>query len=114
MEVTEVIETLKMENELILFNPSTGDILTLNNINDLNKECYLAHEKAIELLNKEIPKTAVSKETPFYEGVRPTYLYCPVCDFNLGYISALRYPNYCPNCGSKLAYTYSTYRSEVN
>ena len=55
MNRKQVIETLKMENELICFNPLTGEDIPLECINDLNKNCYDAHQEAIRLINNSIP-----------------------------------------------------------
>ena len=51
----QVIETLKMENDLICFNPLTGEEIPLEYVNDLNRSCYDAHQEAIRLINNSIP-----------------------------------------------------------
>lgn len=55
MNRKQVIETLKMENDLICFNPLTGEEIPLDYVNDLNKNCYNAHQEAIRLINNSIP-----------------------------------------------------------
>lgn len=55
MNRKQVIETLEMENELICFNPLTGEEIPLEYVNDLNKNCYEAHQEAIRLINNSIP-----------------------------------------------------------
>ena len=55
MNRKQVIDTLKMENDLICFNPSTGEEIPLEYVNDLNKNCYDAHQEAIRLINNSIP-----------------------------------------------------------
>lgn len=48
MNRKQVIETLKMENELICFNLLTGEEIPLEYVNELNRNCYDAHQEAIE------------------------------------------------------------------
>lgn len=55
MDKKQVIETLKMENDLICFNPLTGEEIPLEYVNDLNRSCYDAHQEAIRLINNSIP-----------------------------------------------------------
>lgn len=54
MNRKQVIETLKMENDLICFNPLTGEDIPLECVNELNKKCYDAHQEAIRLINNSI------------------------------------------------------------
>lgn len=56
MNRKDVIEVLKMENDLITFNPLTGEEIDVRCLNDLNKKCYIAHEEAIGFLSESIPK----------------------------------------------------------
>lgn len=55
MNRKDVIEVLKMENDLITFDPHTGEDIDVRCLNDLNKKCYIAHEEAIEFLRTSIP-----------------------------------------------------------
>lgn len=55
MNRKQVIETLEMENDLICFNPLTGEEIPLEYVNDLNRKCYDAHQEAIRLINNSIP-----------------------------------------------------------
>lgn len=55
MDKKQVIETLEMENDLICFNPLTGEEIPLEYVNDLNRSCYDAHQEAIRLINNSIP-----------------------------------------------------------
>ena len=55
MKRKDVIEVLKMENDLITFDPSTGEEIDVKYLNELNKKCYIAHEEAIEFLKQSIP-----------------------------------------------------------
>ena len=61
MNRKQVIDTLKMENDLICFNPSTGEEIPLEYVNDLNKNCYDAHQEAIRLINNSIPIEWIKK-----------------------------------------------------
>ena len=54
MNRKDVIEVLKMENDLITFDPATGEDIDVSCLNDLNKKCYIAHEQAIEFLKQSI------------------------------------------------------------
>ena len=70
MDRKEVIEILKMENELMTFDPLTGNDISLECLNDLNKRCYEAHEEAIKMLENSIPldwlKSEVDKSVGMY------------------------------------------------
>lgn len=55
MSKKNVIDVLKMENDLILFNPATGEDIPLGAVNELNMRCYNAHLEAIQMLNNSIP-----------------------------------------------------------
>lgn len=61
MNKKQVIETLEMENELICFNPLTGEEIQLEYVNDLNRNCYEAHQEAIRLINNSIPVEWIEK-----------------------------------------------------
>ena len=66
MNRKQVIETLKMENDLICFDPLKGEEIPLECVNDLNRNCYDAHQEAIRLINKSIPiEWIYSYITPF-------------------------------------------------
>lgn len=55
MNRKDVINVLKMENDLITFDPTTGEDIDVRCLNELNKKCYIAHEEAIEFLKRSIP-----------------------------------------------------------
>ena len=74
MEVMDIIETLRMENDLITFDPSTGDDIDPQCLNDLNKKCYTAHAEAIKFIEKSIPISWIEnwdreKNTEFIEHI---------------------------------------------
>lgn len=50
MTIEKIIDTLKMENNLILFNPETEDNKDIDYLNDTDFQCYVAHDQAIEIL----------------------------------------------------------------
>ena len=55
MNRKDVIKVLEMENDLITFDPMTGEDIDVKCLNELNKKCYIAHEEAIEFLKQSIP-----------------------------------------------------------
>lgn len=55
MNRKDVIKVLKMENDLITFDPHTGEEIDVRCLNALNKKCYIAHEEAIDFLRESIP-----------------------------------------------------------
>lgn len=62
MNRKDVIKVLKMENDLITFDPLTGEEIDVRCLNDLNKKCYIAHEEAIDFLRQSIPIEWIEKE----------------------------------------------------
>lgn len=50
MTIQEIIDGLKMTCDLFLFNPSTGEKLTKNQLNDLDRTAVEACEGAIKRL----------------------------------------------------------------
>lgn len=52
MTYQEIIDTLRMENDLYLFEPTTGETKRPEDLNELNRECYEAHKEAIKILEK--------------------------------------------------------------
>lgn len=62
MNRKDVIKVLKMENDLITFDPHTGEEIDVRCLNDLNKKCYIAHEEAIDFLRQSIPVEWIEKQ----------------------------------------------------
>ena len=58
MSDQDVIKTLSMENDLMLFDPNTGEEKSYKSLNELDKECYCAHLMAIKAIkeNQELKK----------------------------------------------------------
>ena len=99
MDIQKTIQTLKGENELMLFNPSTGEVGNKYRLTDLDRDFYEAHEFCVKML-KELEqyrqigtvdecKAAREKMKPkkAVEDTSETAMYCRV------YI--------CPSCGKK-------------
>lgn len=59
-----------------------------------NLDYAIAFEKAIEALEKQIPKKPIAIETDFYGNSYE----CPVCGLDMGHYEF----NYCDNCGQRL------------
>lgn len=53
MTYQKAIDVLKMENDLMQFNPMTGDIVTIGFYNKNDKELYEANLLAIDALEKQ-------------------------------------------------------------
>ena len=90
----QVIEIFKMENELMEFDPSTGEKKPIELQNEDNQDLYKANLVAIEVLEKQIPKRA--KETQ--EMMDVEYI-CPICEkvnHNRG--------RYCWGCGQAITH----------
>ena len=88
MNIEKAIETLKMENELMQFDPNTGEDYPIELQNQDNQDLYNANLIAIEALEKQVPK----------EAKRWRILICPCC--NNAYIDYLQ--KHCQDCGQKL------------
>jgi hypothetical protein len=56
MNIGKAIEVLKMENELMQFNPMTGEIEPIELQNQDNQDLYKANLIAIQALEKQIAK----------------------------------------------------------
>lgn len=121
MDIQRAIQTLKGENDLMLFNPSTGEVDNKYRLTDIDRDFYETHEFCMKMLEelaqyrqigtadecraareKMKPKKAVedTSETAMYCRV---YI-CPSCGkkFTGGSIS-----NNCYHCGQALDWTES-------
>lgn len=90
MNIEKAIETLKMENELMQFDPNTGEDYPIELQNQDNQDLYNANLIAISALEKQIPKKPVIF---FNEKI----LYCPSCTENVN-----KDDWYCSQCGQKI------------
>lgn len=60
----EVIKILSMENDLMLFDPDTGEEKRYQSLNSADKKCYCAHIMAIKAIkeNQELKKRVAELE----------------------------------------------------
>ena len=92
-DIERAIETLKMENELMQFDPMTGEIEPIELQNQDNQDLYNANLVAISALEKQIP------EKPYYLN----YGGCNVGNWNHGIACICDYKApYCRHCGQRL------------
>lgn len=96
-KIEKAIEALKMENELMQFDPNTGEDCPIELQNQDNQDLYNANLIAISALEKQIPK----KPREHYNWCDLTTddfrWYCKNCDNNLDETE-----KHCPNCGQCL------------
>ena len=52
MDIQKAIQTLKGENELMLFNPSTGEVGNKYRLTDLDRDFYETHESCVKMLEE--------------------------------------------------------------
>lgn len=99
-DVEKAIEDLKIENELMQFDPNTGEDYPIELQNQDNQDLYNANLVAIEALEKQIPKKPREKHYE-EEGERPYIKYkCPSCESKYQIHNFI--DSYCNNCGQKL------------
>lgn len=89
MEIQKIISALKGENELMLFNPSTGEMEIPEMLNETDRSFYDAHIAAIEELEMRVPK----KPEKNYLGQN----ICPECQEKI-----LVHYDFCAACGQAI------------
>ena len=89
-DIEKAIEALKMENELMQFDPMTGEIEPIELQNQDNQDLYKANLIAISALEKQMPKKVIRVSNNRTDG-------CSEC-----YVEFYEKFNYCPNCGQRL------------
>lgn len=94
MEIQVIINELKGENDLILFDPMTGETKEPEQLNDTNKFFYNAHIEAAKALEKLVRKKVIGQKANLLIRM------CPTCNEWMAF-ETRRYP-YCPNCGQAL------------
>ena len=97
MSNEEAIEILKQDIDLIIFDETTGEALTLAQVksrNELNYQSYKALEKVIEALERQI-----AKKSKIYNDKYFDMFDCPNCKQTF---DAWEGYSYCPECGQKL------------
>ena len=81
--IEEAISTLEFDRDMILFNPSTGEDLTLDYVqacNPMNYKLYIADGIAIEALKKQIPLECNKSSCPGCGTYTPpSHTYCSHC-----------------------------------
>ena len=55
MKREEIKSTLEFENEMMLFDPTTGEKIFPEELNETNKKCYDAHKAVIAFLSEGKP-----------------------------------------------------------
>ena len=94
MNIEKAIEVLKMDNELMQFNPNTGEDYPIELQNEINQDIYKANLVAISALEKQIPK----KPKQYTDTFKMTYYFCPICE----YVRITGNQKRCDVCGQKL------------
>jgi hypothetical protein len=100
-DIEKAIEVLKMENELMQFDPMTGEIEPIELQNQDNQDLYNANLIAISVLEKQTPKEII-----YDYGLNETR--CPRCNTIFGYAyeedetEDMYYAPYCYECGQCL------------
>ena len=79
----EAISCLEFDRNMILFNPNTGELLTLEYVeacNPMNYKLYIADGIAIEALKKQIPLECNKSSCPGCGTYTPpSHAYCSQC-----------------------------------
>ena len=100
-DIERAIEVLKMDNDLMEFDPNTGEERPIESQNELNQCAYKANLLAISALEKQIPKKPRAKH---YEDERePAYIKykCPNgCGSRYRLLDNVE--KYCMNCGQAI------------
>ena len=93
-DIEKAIERLKMENELMQFEPMTGEDYPIELQNEINQDVYKANLVAISALEKQIPK----KPKQYTDTFKTTYYFCPICE----YVRITGNQKRCDVCGQKI------------
>jgi hypothetical protein len=92
MDREKVIKGLEFTKSMITFNPSTGEDIEPENLNEADKTSYDACVGAIALLKEQEAKQVTIVQAHF--GMK--YGLCPRCEKQ---IDTLVNPSFCGNCG---------------
>lgn len=83
ISIEEAISCLEFDMDMITFDPSTGEDLTLEDIkirNELNYKAYFADKLAIEALKKQKPIKANNNQCPSCRiFIPPAMKFCSHC-----------------------------------
>ena len=98
--IEKAISVLKMENELMQFDPNTGENYPIELQNQDNQDLYKANLIAISALEKQIAKEVDYTELN-YSNLPVAK--CPSCNSKIiNDNRLLSSANYCPDCSQKL------------
>ena len=106
-DIKKAIDALKMDNDLMEFDPNTGEERPIEFQNELNQCVFKANFLAISALEKQIPKKPIKEEKQYSEdyGFNGDIL-CPVCNNYIGYYTEAmckpEYMQYCNECGQRI------------
>lgn len=91
MKIEKAIEALKMENELMQFDPMTGENYPIELQNQDNQDLYNANLVAISALEKQMARSPVNRCATFLIAE------CPRCNGTVSF-----HHKHCHWCGQKL------------
>lgn len=101
MTYEEAIDYLKLDIKMAMFDPMTGEY---QHPNWEALQVIKAQEKAIEALEKQIPKKVEWTED-YTWGKKTDQPVCPVCDYYLTmhhFIECSKKISYCDKCGQAI------------
>lgn len=102
-DIEKAIETLKMENELMQFDPNTGEDYPIELQNQDNQDLHKANLIAISALEKQISKGPIGNDNGSYAEYFESWLECPKCGEAIPeYTAENNTWCYCLGCGQKL------------
>jgi len=90
-DIEKAIEVLKMENELMQFDPMTGEIKPIELQNEDNQDLYKANLIAISALEKQMARSPVNRCATFLIAE------CPRCNGTVSF-----HHKHCHWCGQNL------------
>jgi len=96
-DIEKAIDALKMDNDLMEFDPNTGEERPIESQNELNQCVYKANLLAISALEKQIAKKP--KKIKLRQG---TQWLCPACGSTVAGLGVGIYKEfYCNECGQR-------------
>lgn len=103
MNIQQIIESLKGENDLIVFDSGTGDIRIPEQLNETDRFFYDVHAEAAKALKKLVPKPVIYEGDGYADGVIVYDMaYCPSCDHAFEEGSDGWESKFCKDCGQAL------------
>lgn len=95
----EIINGLKMSIDLMLFDPTTGEVKEPHQLNDMDRTSYEAFKGAMEILAQ--PKRMRGRWIPD-NLVDGGYWVCTACKHPTEAFAANVIYNFCPYCGADM------------